>query len=329
MIFEERLDESMTITRRNFLKTATAASLVTAMVPALGPRETVLAATREFDISIASYSLHRTIGTGEGRIPMLELPRLARDEFGIDAVELVNWMLASPEPGYIDAFMKAAAEHDVRVLLIMVDRAGAIGASGERARTDAVARHSQWVDIAADMGCHSIRMNWTGAARDVMASPDALQDFIDRSVSPLRTLCDYGDSKNINVIIENHGGPSSVPEALETLILAVDHERFGTLPDFGNFPPRVSSSGGPKSVDVYDGVDLMMKYAKAVSAKCYDFDDETGLETKLDFERLIEIVVDKHGYHGFIGIEYEGNRLSEYEGIHRCKRLLDRLRETA
>ncbi len=313
-------------TRRNFLKTAAAASLAAAMAPGPNPDAPVLAAAREFDISIASYSLHRTIGIGSGRISMLDLPKLAQDEFEIGAVELVNWMMASSESGYVDAFMKAAAEHDVRVLLIMVDRAGAIGATGERARTDAVARHSGWVDIAADMGCHSIRMNWTGAPRDVMASPETLQAFIDRSVSPLRTLCDYGDSKNINVIIENHGGPSSVPETLETLIRAVDHERFGTLPDFGNFPPRVSSSGGPRSVDVYDGVDRMMKYAKAVSAKCYDFDDETGLETKLDFERLIEIVVDQHGYHGFIGIEYEGNRLSEYEGIHRCKRLLDRLR---
>ena len=106
----------------------------------------------------------------------------------------------------------------------------------------------------------------------------------------------------------------------------VDHERFGTLPDFGNFPPRTPNYGGPKSVDVYTGIDKLMKYAKAVSAKCYDFDEATGLETKLDYERLINIVVDKHGYSGYIGIEYEGNRLGEYEGVKACKKLLERLR---
>ncbi|MBI3877834.1 MAG: sugar phosphate isomerase/epimerase, partial [Verrucomicrobia bacterium] len=97
----------------------------------------------------------------------------------------------------------------------------------------------------------------------------------------------------------------------------VDHPRFGTLPDFGNFPD---------DVDRYDAVDKMMPYAKAVSAKCYDFDDKTGNETKLDFPRLIANVVDKHGYHGNLGIEYEGDRMKEFDGVKACKKLLERLR---
>ena len=118
-------------------------------------------------------------------------------------------------------------------------------------------------------------------------------------------------------MIENHWGPSSYPDILLELIKRVDHPRFGTLPDFGNFPD---------DVDNYDAVDRMMPYAKTVSAKCYDFDDDTGLETKLDYERLIGNVVDTHGYTGYIGIEYEGNRLSEYDGILACKKLLEKLR---
>ena len=118
----------------------------------------------------------------------------------------------------------------------------------------------------------------------------------------------------------------SVRSVLERLMQAVDHERFGTLPDFGNFPPRTPSYGGPKSVDVYSGIDKLMKYAKAVSAKCYDFDETTGLETKLDYERLMSIVVDQHGYSGYVGIEYEGNRLGEFEGVKACKKLLEQLR---
>ncbi|MCP4645765.1 MAG: sugar phosphate isomerase/epimerase, partial [bacterium] len=144
--------------------------------------------------------------------------------------------------------------------------------------------------------------------------------FIKRSVPAFRKLCDYGDSKGINVIIENHGGPSSYPDAMERLMKAVDHERFGTLPDFGNFP---------NEVDLYDGIDRLMKYAKAVSAKCYDFDDATGKETKLDFKRIIETVCDKHGYEGYIGIEYEGKRMSEFDGIKACKALLDKLQVNA
>jgi hypothetical protein len=95
----------------------------------------------------------------------------------------------------------------------------------------------------------------------------------------------------------------------------INHPRFGTLPDFGNFP---------ETVDRYDAVQQMMPYAKALSAKCYDFDDNTGDETKIDFRRMMDIAL-AAGYSGYVGIEYEGDRLSERDGILACKKLLERL----
>ena len=69
----------------------------------------------------------------------------------------------------------------------------------------------------------------------------------------------------------------------------------------------------------------MMPYARAVSAKTNDF-DESGEETNLDYGELIRIVLDS-GYRGWIGIEYEGARLSEPDGIRLTKALLERVRE--
>lgn len=280
-------------------------------------------AARDYKISLAAWSLHRTIGVGEGKVPMLDMPKMTRQEWDIEAIELVNRMLAEHEKSfpdmkpYLDSLAKNATDNKVKILLIMVDGEGMIGGREEAQREEAVTRHSKWVDIAEYLGCHSIRMNWAGGAQGVEKDPAGLKDFIDRSVPAFRKLCDYADKKNINVIIENHGGASSDPAAMEQLVPAVDHPRFGTLPDFGNFP---------KGVDIYDGIDRLMKFAKAVSAKCHDFDDTTGEETTKDYGRLIEIVVDKHKYNGYIGIEYEGDRLSEAEGIKRCKALLERLK---
>lgn len=315
----------MTITRRNFLKSTGLGAAALAAGAAL-PKP-VLAAPRKFDISLAAYSLHRTIGPNG--VPMLELPRIAREQFGIKAVELVNWMLESDSRKYIGEFIQNANNNGVQILLIMVDRAGAVGATSDYAREKAVDGHKHWLDIARIMGCQSIRMNWAGAGADTMADPKELDAFIRRSVPPLLAICNYADQLNLNVLIENHGGPSSHPDALVKLMKAVGHHRFGTLPDFGNFPPRVNSNGGPNHVDVYDAVDKMMPYAKAVSAKCYEFHPETGEETSLFYDKLIEIVVDKHGYNGHIGIEYEGLRMSESDGIKACKALLERLRENA
>lgn len=281
-------------------------------------------AAREYGISLAAWSLHRSIGVGEGKIPMLDMPKLARQEWDIEAIELVNRMLAEHEKSfadmkpYLDTLAKNASDNKVKILLIMVDGEGSIGGEDEEERKDAVTRHKKWIDICQYLGCHSMRMNWAGGARGIENDPAAVDALIERSVPGFRELCEYGDKQNINVIIENHGGPSSKPEAMEKLMAAVDHKRFGTLPDFGNFPP---------GTDIYDAIDRLMKFAlESVSAKCHDFDDATGEETAIDYERMMKIVVDKHGYSGYIGIEYEGDRLSEFEGIKRCKALLEKLK---
>ena len=69
-----------------------------------------------------------------------------------------------------------------------------------------------------------------------------------------------------------------------------------------------------------------MPAAKAVSAKSYDF-DENGNETTIDYARMLDIVKSA-GYSGYIGVEYEGNRLSEEEGILATKDLLLKLAKT-
>lgn len=272
---------------------------------------------RDYKISLAMWSFHKTIGTDKGKVPMLDMPKLARDRYDIRGLELVNTLLASDEPAYLKELAKNAAANEVKILLIMIDGQGDIGSPNEVARTTAVKNHQHWIDIAHDFGCHSIRMNWKGAKDNVFLDPAALKDFTDRSVPGFRALADYGDKKNVNVIVENHGGASSHIGPLVGLMKAVDHPRFGTLPDFDNFPP---------DVDRYEAIDAFMPYAKALSAKCHDFDDNTGLETTIDFERMIQIAVDKHGYHNWIGIEFEGDRLSEYEGVAAANELLLKLR---
>ena len=74
-------------------------------------------------------------------------------------------------------------------------------------------------------------------------------------------------------------------------------------------------------------------FAKGVSAKSYDFDTSkegfitmgarNTMDQELDYLKLLKIVKEA-GYTGYIGIEYEGNILSEMDGIHATKDLLER-----
>jgi L-ribulose-5-phosphate 3-epimerase len=69
----------------------------------------------------------------------------------------------------------------------------------------------------------------------------------------------------------------------------------------------------------------MMPFAKAVSAKAQDF-DANGNEVRIDYRRMLQVVLTA-GYHGYVGIEYSGDKLSEPEGILATKRLLEKVRD--
>src|SRR5262249_20101043 len=148
---------------------------------------------------------------------------------------------------------------------IMIDGEKDLTSMDPKRRDKAVDNHKKWVDATAALSCHAIRINTSGehfGTNDVAKVADAC-----------RKLTEYGEEHKIEIICENHGGPSSNPDALVTLMKAVNKSTFGTLPDFGNFP----QSDGKYTLDVYDAIARMMPYAKGVSAKSYDF-DESGKE---------------------------------------------------
>jgi sugar phosphate isomerase/epimerase len=136
----------------------------------------------------------------------------------------------------------------------------------------------------------------------------------------LRSLSEYGAKLDLNVIVENHGGLSSNGAWLAGVMKIVDLPNCGTLPDFGNF-----HIGDGKMYDRYMGVAELMPFAKAVSAKSHDFDEE-GNETHTDYRRMMKIVLNA-GYRGYVGIEYEGGKLSEAEGVLATKKLLETVRD--
>ncbi len=265
-----------------------------------------------FNMSLAQWSLHNALGAGE--LENLDFPRAARREYGIDAVEYVNVFFQdrARDQGYLLTLKDRCDAEGVKSLLIMCDDEGRLGDPDDSARTTAIENHYQWVEAARLLGCHSIRVN--------AASEGSWEEQRDLASDGLHRLAEFADGFGMNVLVENHGGLSSNGRWLSSVIEAGDHPRLGTLPDFGNF--RISDS---ERYDNYRGVEQMMPYARAVSAKTNDF-DESGEEATLDYEELIRIVLDS-GYRGWIGIEYEGTRLSEPDGIRLTKALLERVRE--
>jgi sugar phosphate isomerase/epimerase len=203
---------------------------------------------------------------------------------------------------------KRAEDLGVKSQLIMCDGEGQLGDPDSQQRAQAVTNHHKWVGAAKFLGCHSIRVN--------AASKGSYEEQLKLAADGLRRLSEYAAGYKLNVLVENHGGLSSNAEWLTSVIEKVGLPNCGTLPDFGNFPPEI---------DRYKAVKKLMSHAKAVSAKSYDF-DEKGDETKIDYYRMMKIVLDA-GYHSYVGIEYEGERLSENDGILATKRLLEKIQQ--
>lgn len=263
-----------------------------------------------FEISLAQWSWHkRLFGEAEPKLDNLDFAEEAHD-FGFQAIEYVNIFFKdkADDSAYLAEMKKRAKDLGVKSVLIMCDDEGALGDPDARKRAQAVQNHHKWVRAAKYLGCHSIRVNAYSEGPD--------DEQLKLAADGLRSLSEYAAQHKINVIVENHWGLSSNGKWLAGVIKEVNLPNCGTLPDFGNFPPEI---------DPYEAVEMLMPYAKGVSAKSYDF-DEKGDETRIDYYRMMKIVLDA-GYKGFVGIEYEGETLNETDGIVATKKLLERIRE--
>ena len=283
--------------RREFIKKS--ASL-TAGVTLGGLSSTLLNGCNNkmsFKISLAEWSLHRALNSKE--IDHLDFAAIAKNDFSINAIEYVNsfFFNHAKDNAYLIEMKNRADDHGVKSLLIMCDNEGNLGEPEEKKRIQAVQNHYN----ARSFGTYD--------------------EQIKLAADGLRRLVEFGDNIEINIIVENHGGLSSNGEWLSSVMKEVNHPRIGTLPDFGNF--RIENDNW---YDRYKGMKELMPYAKAVSAKSHEF-DKNGDETGSDYYRMMDIVLE-NGYNGYVGIEYEGSKHSEMEGIRLTNKLLKKIQSS-
>jgi len=299
--------------RRDFVKKSSFATLGTIL---LGPsilKASTLPTKGELMISVAQWSWHKSLFAKE--MTNLDFAAKARS-MEIGAIEYVSVFFDGKvkENAYLEELNMRAADNDVKQLLIMVDGEGNLGDSDAAKRDTAVENHKKWLEAAKTLGCHSIRVNAAGHG--------SYDEVHDNAIDGLGKLASMAKPYDLNVIVENHGGYSSDGNWLSSVIGKVGMDNCGTLPDFGNFCIERTDDGCANEYDRYKGVKQLMPFAKAVSAKTHDFNDK-GYEIHTDFKKMLGIVK-KAGYTGYVGIEYEGNKLPEDEGVMATKKLLEK-----
>ena len=302
--------------RRNFLSVTLTAGIASSVFPSTNFVK--FNSIENLKISLAQWSLNKSIKNG--KLPILDFAKKARS-FGIEGIEFVSGLYTRDTDilermsmnSLAKELIKRSDDYGIDNVLFMIDNQGDLASSNKNERFQAIDNHKRWIDLSAEIGCKTMRVNLNGE-KD-------LNKWTKNSVKSLTALNKYNE--NINVVVENHGGLSSSGKYLSNVMSKVKLENCGTLPDFGNFCMNGSPWGNcTQMYDRYLGTEELMPYAHAVSAKSYDFDDE-GNETSIDYKRMMEIVK-RSGYQGYVGIEYEGNRLGEDDGIIATKKLLEK-----
>lgn len=275
---------------------------------------------KEIKISLAQWSLNRAFFAKE--LDPINFAEIASTTYDIHAIEYVNQFYVDQvnDEKFWQDLRRRADDHNVGSLLIMVDDEGDLGNLDKNLRKEAVNNHFKWVNAAKLLGCHSIRVNAFGEGTKEEVRSALLDGMSKLSV--------HAAKEDINVIIENHGLYSSDAKWIASIIEEVNMPNFGTLPDFGNWctNEKWGSTQNNKCTEVYDryqGVSEFLPYAKGVSAKSYDFNVE-GQDTIIDYKKMLALVKNSD-YNGYIGIEYEGELLSEPEGIKATKNLLEKI----
>ena len=330
--------------RRSFVKNSSQASLALAILglascknntaPA-GAATTDIATEADpfFKLSLAQWSVHRMIQ--DGTLDPMNFAEQAKN-WGFSGLEYVNHLYAGylgnhdTQLAGIEALVKdlnaKSGEFSMENLIMMVDLQGDEGAlchPDPAVRATAREAHHKWIDATAGLGCHSTRINLFG--------PRDRDEWKAYATESLGSLCQYAQAQNVNIIVENHGWLSSDAALLTEVMKEVNMDNAGTLPDFGNFCVKRDGEGNwggdcVEEYDPYQGTKELMPFAKGVSAKSYDF-DASGMETTIDYKQMLEIVK-QAGYTGYIGVEYEGDNLSEEEGILATKNLLLNIAKT-
>ncbi len=240
-------------------------------------------------ISLAAWSMSGSFFQGGWKL--LDLPAILNKKHGITALEHVNQFFESPMLSYLQKLNKACADNGVKQTILMVDGEGSTAAVDKAERKKSEIFHHKWIDIAAELGCHSVRCNFYGGAENWKED----KDLVKRGAETFQALVAYAKGTNLNIIVENHGRASSDPDVLVALVKAVNNPKFGLLVDLGNWNP---------GADRYANVKKILPYHKGLSVKgTYG----ANLDPDFDMVKLMKVALEG-GYTGYWGIEVTPRR---------------------
>ncbi|MBI3882435.1 MAG: TIM barrel protein [Verrucomicrobia bacterium] len=273
------------LTRRGFLATSVV-GFAGATLAADSAKPFPLAG--EVGVTTGSFTRNLSVESAEGKLRLLDLPRLMREELDMKIIDLMTATLASLEPEYCDK-LRAAAERAGCVLtnLKMNNRGLDLASEDAATRRHALDEYKRTMDAAARLGVRWVRP-LPGPKRPDMA----------RVTSAYRELIDYGASRGLSLLVENFGWMQDDPDAIPALIKAVG-PGLRSQPDTRNWTDRAR----------YEGLTKTFPFAVSCDFKPFPLEPD-GSHTRYDLKRCFQIGWDA-GFRGPWCLEHFHNDLKQ------------------
>ena len=306
-------------TRRNFLFSSLALSSIPLINTSVYGK---IFEKNKIDLALQIYSFAPLLF--QNKLDILMFPEMIKKRYNIKGAEYwsIAFMGKEKDKYFIRDLNSRSKDQEVENLIILVDNIDlqtmengpSLASSKKSERDQSVDFHKYWIDVASEIGCHSIRVNLRSDESDS-------NKILENSSESILSLINHSRSQGISVVVENHGGITGDADWLVRLMKNINSKFIGTLPDFGSYNFCVKrgelnfegiTGDCEDQYDKYNGVEKLLPFAKGVSAKSHEF-NSMGEETSTDYSRMMDIITDS-SYEGFITIEYEGAVMKMFGG---------------
>lgn len=296
-----------TMDRRSFLAKTAAGSTLAAALPLVGCRPAAppppAPGDRQRPIGVSTYSFWQFNGPAE-EVPIVRCIDQAA-EMGFDAVEILHVQMTSEENAYLQEIKRAAFANGLTLCGFSTHQSFVYPDPAERQAN--VEKTERQIELAYALGIPTIRINtgrWgTSANFDELMANRGIEpvlegytedDGFDWVISSIEQLIPKAEQCGVTLGLENHWGLGLTPEGVLRIVNAIDSPWLRVTLDTGNFLE-----------DPYDRLEILAPYTILLQAKTY-FGGGKWYTLDLDYPRIAELM-ERHGYRGFVSLEFEGN----------------------
>jgi hypothetical protein len=266
--FLEMRGDAMPVSRRRFVASSVAAALAAHFAPLVhgeGRAKPNADLAGKLGLTTGSFTRHLSVEAKPGKIRLLDVPALMRDELDLTVLDLMTATLASFEPQYLDDLRARAEKSGCTITNLKMNQKVDLTSADADERARALAEYRRTIDAAARLGCRWVR-----------PIPGPKRPDLALLAAGYRELIEHAAPQGITLLVENFGWMTGDPDAVPQVVAAVGRGLAASV-DTGNWTDAAR----------WDGLARAFPLAVTCDFKAFPFEPD-GTHPRYDLRRCFD-----------------------------------------